>query len=506
MATCPTPIRDIYDSLKPLEGVCTWDILHKAREETYGEDYQQCTRSSQDGSVETRELLLSLDRSGHVPNDYPDIVAFESHIRKFARTLAGPVVKEFVTSKSDGGSCELEEVRPIGSFPANTKVGDIDEFDYLIIVDREIKAYHSALWSQMANISYKIYHILIDKKHDAISSKLLRIKNIHEHGPAICVELAWKCKHGHDHCVGIDLTLALEGTFDDTMRNEIIERVKSVPLLDGLVDEVDKAIWIYKGDGTSLSSCNFDNDIFAKVEKCIPRFRLAYRLVKVIVGKLLPSAGTCDGAWIHRNYHPNPLASSHFLKMLLLDELKDKPDPSDWNDDRLINRLWSILTKVKEQLQKNTAIDLISGSELLFYMPMDNGIHDSIVNLLERFISHLSQTPCMYPPSPSHGNSFNKQHEPDVEPLEDGLVYIVHTDTWFLDIRLYLCTYKAMPCVPVPYQQYLKHPIIQSIGYFKREVCIDSQSKRVHVSELWSYVRKIVEDSLKKKTQKHFVP
>ena len=40
----------------------------------------------------------------------------------------------------------------------------------------------------------------------------------------------------------IDLTLALESTFDDTTRNEIVERVKSASLLDGLVEEIDKGI------------------------------------------------------------------------------------------------------------------------------------------------------------------------------------------------------------------------------------------------------------------------
>ena len=66
--------------LSPLEGTCTYKLLHESRIHLYGENYSTIatTGDNLDGKCES---VLALDRASHVPADTPQAETFrgDSH-------------------------------------------------------------------------------------------------------------------------------------------------------------------------------------------------------------------------------------------------------------------------------------------------------------------------------------------------------------------------------------------------------------------------------------------
>ena len=190
--------EELWALLSPLYGVCTHDLLHQARIHRYGDNYHLSPgvintpvsywltdnhkhssrdllekaqgKISQGTPLSTRpipvdshgvvhlcpsypgtatipmdqagvgyiqctdqaESLLAIGRIGHVPNNTPHTTNFAKHVEDFVQY----VLKKNLALHKPLWSNSFT-VRPIGSYPCDTKVGDIDEFDYLVMVDFE---------------------------------------------------------------------------------------------------------------------------------------------------------------------------------------------------------------------------------------------------------------------------------------------------------------------------------------------------------------------------------
>ena len=100
-------------------------MLDGARTEKYGKDYWKATGSGE------LEAMLALDRMCHVPNDATETIKFANVVQSFATTLVTIISKTHEVLRPP-------QSKPNGSFVNDTKVGDIDDFNYICIVNPSI--------------------------------------------------------------------------------------------------------------------------------------------------------------------------------------------------------------------------------------------------------------------------------------------------------------------------------------------------------------------------------
>ena len=244
--------------LSGLSDVCTRELLHEAREYRYGPNYEQGVAYPHHG--DKVEALLSLDRAGHVPNNTPHTIEFERHVRGFVCTLLESYWSTYKPSWYRGF-----KVTPMGSFPCDTKVGDIDEFDYLCVLDIPREYWKLTTPTQGTVKPGSPFHTNFAGHFKtflqaADSDSPVRVTNVYTHGPATCVVMSWTCCRGHQHSVSIDISLAAE--FEETTVEDMIRsRIDSLPApFLAVTKNIGNYIFVNNNMGHDwhLSSCLYD--------------------------------------------------------------------------------------------------------------------------------------------------------------------------------------------------------------------------------------------------------
>ena len=410
--------------LSPLSGVCTHQLLHQARVQTYGSDYASFSAIkprayialgvaapilyavfggwglvllvgplllfNSYGTRLTGKCLVNLGCAGHVPNNTPLTRDFEGHVRQFAAALS----RRVWTRMAPMGS-ENFRIEPIGSFPCDTKVGDIDEFDYLCVSEIQqdmLLREENQKWK--AKVILPGYLHFIENFHTAcidiidaltlsssdvtLDSHILHVSDFYKHGPATCVELEWICTQNHRHIISVDISLALE-VKDKGIYNEKGERkwhpdikcmylrfypeladvllqyeleafysgISELPASIHAICSRNSSLWFtYKQSGKynwELSSCMYDQLLFDAIEANIsPDIRSVFRCLKILVNELLPIRIEKDQAG-HRGFYASCVLDSHALKCLLFNQVKNFPDPKYWQEEELIKRIEGVL-------------------------------------------------------------------------------------------------------------------------------------------------------------------
>ena len=107
--------------LKEFQGVCTYDLLHEARSEEYGDNYHKEDWGVSETPLDS--IFPNLNKMCHVPKNTRVTKEFAPKVDAFVSSLLSKVKSKV-------------EIRPlmIGSFPNDTKIGDIDAFNYLCLV------------------------------------------------------------------------------------------------------------------------------------------------------------------------------------------------------------------------------------------------------------------------------------------------------------------------------------------------------------------------------------
>ena len=220
---CPYPhlLTQLIPILTDMGNMCTTP-------DTSDED-QQCWDQTNGCSAES---LLALGRVGHVSNNTPISRQFEGLIRKFVQELLHTYWTCETPSENTGTSWPPHwyrgfSVRPIGSFPCDTKVGEMDEFDYLCMLEVDQRWWifqpdGDDQWLAKVIVPGKLCWDLYPHYRHLLNPLTLHstgtvrqhhpnlphITDIYYHGPATCVQLAWTCDQGHGHDVSIDVSLA----------------------------------------------------------------------------------------------------------------------------------------------------------------------------------------------------------------------------------------------------------------------------------------------------------
>ena len=472
------------DLLAPLTGVCTHDLLHQARIHSYGEDY---------ATFPTDKLgsLLSLGQAGHVPSNTPQTVEFESHVRKFVTWLL-----DTYWTKRNPDWYKGFTVKPIGSFPCDTKVGDINEFDYLCVLnldlkDFEMKAYKDGKWKGSLETGYmdfqKFHRSYLNMFEDLAPFDLqnpekLSISAIYKHGPATCIEITWTCFKGHDHGFGVDVSLATEMTDtgfwyqwfmgwrypnETTLTRALVKKFSHLPKpFRNLVDMVKTHIFVYT-DGVvfdwALSSCTYDSPLMEVLENSItPHIRTLFRCLKLLTKHILPHS-------IRKVYGPagwraGESVTSHCLKCLLFDEVGRHCKKEDWEGARIVDRLWHILDSLataerNEMLDWPVCTDIITKTKVSSSTDLTFFLHPKVPHDLAALSTHLQMSNWSREFTPeSQFKQDDIKTTPTITYIRglDGNLHVADqiVDMFLYSVELYGYTLKSS----APYHA---HPLIQ---------------------------------------------
>ena len=332
--------------LSPLYGMCTHELLHQARKERYGEGYAEFP-TDKPGS------LVSLCHIGHVPNDTHQTRAFEGHVRRFTQWL----VDRYWSTEHRPHWYIGYSVKPMGSFPCDTKVGDIDEFDYLCVLEVPTKWWTLTKGTGSVSVpggtrlNWDFHAHCRDLLYPLTSSTgdehLPQVRNVNKHGNfATCIDLAWTCRSGHAHEMGLDISLATE--VGDREVGEVINgHIHGLPSpFHGVEKHVNQHVFVYTLQTYSwhLSSCFYDNPLFDVLTRSLSQnMRMLFICLKLLTKGILPKEMKVDWKGL-TGYKAGDTLSSHALKCLLFEEVIRHSDPSDWQGERMVDRLVGVLT------------------------------------------------------------------------------------------------------------------------------------------------------------------
>ena len=252
-------------------------------------------------------------------------------------------------------------VRPMGSYPCDTKVGDINEFDFLCVMDAEMggRTLHDMAWEvgeliEFDRFGWNVY------THCTKWLEFLNISNtgkynphvsqIAKHGPATCIELSWTCTKGHSHLVSTDMSLAVQRTDpgrgkDATSRDgKLNSRLQDLPAPFQDVVAKEPVMVLYNPAETWLdSSCIYDIPIFDSISSHLtPNIKTLFRFLKLITKYILQHEVEADEYSV-TGWQIGDVISSHNLKCWLFDEVKGHPHPGEWEGDEVVERVAGVL-------------------------------------------------------------------------------------------------------------------------------------------------------------------
>ena len=401
---------------------CSRDLLEKAQGKTsqgtplstrpipvdsHGVAYTVCQDHIGTGSLDSRlaldqkgvcypcqtsksESLLSLARVGHVPNDTPHTEEFEWHVRQFVQLLWQGYMD------TQGSSAELtfqSSVRAIGSFPCDSKVGDIDEFDYIGLV--EVPQEWLNDWKSSNPPTIGASEDLLSRCnfnptfagycHDVLKFAIVQLRHplnalvnrVYAHGPATCIELVWVCKYGHHHTLHIDITLGVLIDDTNTVKKHLCEEHELPEPLKNLYNSCVRQEII--AISNRLSSSLFDAAVFDELERHLTEnIRPIYRVIKLLIAQILPVKADKRQSLTRKSakvsatlsildgikpdafgFTPEASIGSHVLKCLLFAEVRHHPDPEAWQGDGLVDRLAGILRTIHEGFKVSCSVELL---------------------------------------------------------------------------------------------------------------------------------------------------
>ena len=330
--------------LSAFSGKCTHQLIHEARIQHYGKDYT--TYHHNNNNTTHYESLLALDRMGHVCNDTEAIEEFEECVRTFIHWLLETFWAKPLPAWDKGPAwrpfwLENFDIRRIGSFPCDTKVGDLDEFDYLCVVDvndrgwkyNNVRKGGDGGWAGMVvsrgeRFPWEFLSHCTDllRPHTTPDTSTPHVSDLLKHGPAACVRLSWPCGHGHAHTVSIDLSLAIQATPGRPYLNVCGER--------------NFPPW-------TPSSCCSETEYLDELEqKVSSHIRPLFRCLKLIIRLLLPQQ-LIESKDSPRGWRLADIVTSHQLKCAVFKEVHLHQDQGDWVAEKLVKRAVGVLESLQ---------------------------------------------------------------------------------------------------------------------------------------------------------------
>ena len=241
-------------------------------------------------------------------------------------------------------------VHPAGSFPLNLKIENIDEFDFVLILESKRESF---------KINHGLFYLPFEKKvfvdiiedvfrksnYDELSNFKI---NLFRKRYAVNIRFSWTCPTRHKHLVDLDLVLDLKTS---TSVQEYFESL-NFPLKDtpfeGSINMNDNVSWTLQANSDHdgrVDTNLFDKQMFETYSSIFPNTKLCYRIAKFIFCHISPFEIRDHYCELTKEkvYHTKPIYSSYILKRLLLREIKKCSSSDDWKIPVIPIRLASIL-------------------------------------------------------------------------------------------------------------------------------------------------------------------
>ena len=318
----------VEEQLRLISNSYPHDILGNARKLNF--DYIQ----SKDPIMSD---LLSLDHEILVPNNTPYTLKFSALVFEFVQWL--------LLLMADKNYNFMFDIIPAGSYPSNVKIGDIDEFDFLLKWNMRPNSPAATAYNLYVKERFHNVHAEHPAQDKAVN---YTITGPTYSGPAVNLVINWKCQSGHQHTVGIDLVIAFESstTLGTFLYNKGINFEDS-PFNDPILDRKQRLLIIHDGYKFYLAATNsFDVQMFSVCDKISMNIRVSYRLLKFIRDSLFPYIFRQKIMSTDSKFHDKheQSISSHILKQVLFHEVETFPSGKSWDEKKLVERLVSMLT------------------------------------------------------------------------------------------------------------------------------------------------------------------
>ena len=236
------------------------------------------------------------------------------------------------------------DILPMGSYPCDTKVIDLNEFDFLLtcnvhyLFDMDLHSLH--------DIPDVLGVVNLEKGYDdlfmagnAIIKGLaplnleqpmkvtkemcdgeLSIVGWNMHGPAQCLELGWRCSNDHYHHIDVDITMA---------KVEYLKKLK--PMCKALQEKtVFKHVYdsLHEDDNPlkvsgRYTTSNLEETLHRAIEKVSPNTLAAFRMLKVLIHHGVP-ARIVD--------HPFSPAGPHSVWLYQLTQTQNSSCSTTWRN------------------------------------------------------------------------------------------------------------------------------------------------------------------------------
>lgn len=266
------------DLIGKIKSICPFVVLKEARSKT-----ATCNPKS------LSEDFLNLDKAIHVPNNIPET--------RLLAQLFLDLVKHIISIVTRKNPDFDFVVIPVGSFPCNVKIGDIDEFDYILKwitrnkkIDEAFYQYHVKGQKDRGHPAeeFGFPDTLLDVIRELKNDLRLGFSEPVYSGPAANIKLSWDCYVGHLHHVSLDLTIALETnrsfcdyviSRDFPLRSSSFQGLKT---LDNRINVIHKEVSYHVA--TNL----LDDEMFSACDSVSENIRTCYRIMKFIRDYLFP--------------------------------------------------------------------------------------------------------------------------------------------------------------------------------------------------------------------------
>ena len=295
--------------------------------------------------------LINLDINIKINSEAPKVKAFGQAIQKFVEILCNLLETE--------NSCYKFKVYPCGSFPFNTKICCIDEFDFRLEWLDQILNNPPILHNGIVPLDYlinkmsEIHKILenIIQKYCSLFEKCKVSMEFIKKKRVMTIIMLWFCPfNDHQHEVSIDLAICMKTdvTVGDFLAIE--NPFKNSPFEDTLEKKEMIYINLPMVVMTVLVDTNsFDEQLFKTCDMISPNIKLCLRILKYLRDMIFPYRYKSKSAGV---FHLEPTISSYRLKQFLLIEVAKFPFAMDWNISHLHLRIKSILLNLQKAIHQ----------------------------------------------------------------------------------------------------------------------------------------------------------
>ncbi|XP_052068970.1 uncharacterized protein LOC127708168 [Mytilus californianus] len=392
-----TTLGDLKERLLDISKYCPTKILNAVRNSYRGFFWNKAN---------LEQDLLFLDHLIEVPamnreKENFDIKNFENAIVDFIEVLI------FITEKKNPEEFSFNIVS-VGSFPLNLKILAINEFDFIlpwiIRSDNFDNSYKDFIQGKTDTQPaeklefHKLFEETISDLTKSDERKNVEIDGPYFTGPAVNIELCWKCSCDHKHKVSLDFTIAIEtDTTVETYFESKLSHLKNSPF-NCLVektkrDGIQHISIIYDGLKNYVVTTNlFDTYMFAICDYLSMNIRMCYRILKFIRDVLFPRhfrqrwyfSGEINDAF-------DQGVSSHVLKHVLFSEVIKFPRKEHWNEGKICARISSMLTCLTDANSDsfNSSYDAIELKLRDCFTQRNFCLHNETFLLLEIIIKDL---------------------------------------------------------------------------------------------------------------------